>query len=123
MIPGAFEYHRPESVSDAVALLLRLGEDARPLAGGHSLVPLMKTRLASPEHLVDLSSIANLKGVRRDGDDVIIGAMTTQHQLIASDILGESDPVAARSLVDDRRSAGALPRHHGRQCRQWRSGQ
>ena len=93
MIPGAFEYHRPESVSEAVALLVSLGEEARPLAGGHSLVPLMKTRLASPEHLVDLSSIANLKGVQRDGDDVVIGAMTTQHQLIASGLLCETIPL------------------------------
>jgi hypothetical protein len=93
MIPGAFDYHRPESVSEAVALLIGLGEEARPLAGGHSLVPLMKTRLASPEHLVDLSSIANLKGVRREGDDVVIGAMTTQHQLIASDLLCETIPL------------------------------
>lgn len=93
MISGAFEYHRPQSVSEAVALLVRLGEEARPLAGGHSLVPLMKTRLASPEHLVDLASIAKLKGVHRDGDDVVIGAMTTQHQLIASDLLGDAIPL------------------------------
>ena len=54
MIPGPFSYHRPATVADAVKLLSTLGDDARPLAGGHSLVPMMKLRLATPEHLVDL---------------------------------------------------------------------
>ncbi len=62
MIPGAFAYHRPKSVNEAVALLADLGEDARPLSGGHSLIPLMKLRLAAPAHLVDLGGIADLKG-------------------------------------------------------------
>jgi carbon-monoxide dehydrogenase medium subunit len=93
MIPGRFEYHRPASVADAVALLATLGDDARPLAGGHSLIPLMKTRLAAPEHLVDLSAIAGLKGVRREGGDIVIGAMTTQHELIGSDLLAEHIPL------------------------------
>src|SRR5262249_30807847 len=55
VIPGAFAYHRPDSLGEAVALLANLGEEARPLAGGHSLIPMMKLRLATPEHLVDLS--------------------------------------------------------------------
>ncbi|NSM55872.1 FAD binding domain-containing protein, partial [Serratia marcescens] len=79
MIPGSFDYHRPKSVADAVALLVKLGEDARPLAGGHSLIPMMKTRLATPEHLVDLRAIGDLKGIREEGGDIVIGAMTTQH--------------------------------------------
>src|SRR5215831_503229 len=84
VIPGPFAYHRPKSVADAVAMLADLGDDARPLAGGHSLIPMMKLRLATPAHLVDLSGLADLKGVHADGADVVIGAMTTQHELIAS---------------------------------------
>ena len=61
MIPGPFSYHRPATVADAVNLLSTLGDEARPLAGGHSLVPMMKLRLASPEHLVDLHGVAGLK--------------------------------------------------------------
>ena len=93
MIPGAFSYHRPTTVADAVKLLSTLGEEARPLAGGHSLVPMMKLRLATPEHLVDLHGIAGLKGIRRDGNNIVIGAMTTQHELLASDEVTKSLPI------------------------------
>ena len=70
-----------------------LGDEARPLAGGHSLVPMMKLRLATPEHLVDLHGIAGLKGIRRDGNRIVIGAMTTQHELLASDEIAKSLPI------------------------------
>jgi carbon-monoxide dehydrogenase medium subunit len=93
MIPGAFSYHRPATVADAVKLLADLGDDARALAGGHSLVPMMKLRLATPAHLVDLHAVAGLKGIRRDGNTVTIGAMTTQHELLASDEIGKSLPI------------------------------
>jgi carbon-monoxide dehydrogenase medium subunit len=93
MIPGSFSYHRPASVADAVKLLSSLGDEARPLAGGHSLIPMMKLRLASPDHLVDLHGIAALKGISRDGDRIVIGAMTTQHELLASDEIAQSLPV------------------------------
>jgi aerobic carbon-monoxide dehydrogenase medium subunit len=93
MIPGPFSYHRPATVADAVKLLSTLGDDARPLAGGHSLVPMMKLRLATPEHLIDLHGIDGLKGVRRDGDKVVIGAMTTQHELLASGEIAKSIPI------------------------------
>ena len=93
MIPGPFSYHRPATVADAVKLLSTLGEEARPLAGGHSLVPMMKLRLATPEHLVDLHGIDGLKGIRRDGNRIVIGAMTTQHQLLVSDEIGKSLPI------------------------------
>src|ERR1700760_2579469 len=93
MIPGPFNYHRPATVADAVKLLSTLGDEARPLAGGHSLVPMMKLRLATPEHLVDLHGIAGLKGIRRDGNDVVIGAMTTQHELLASDEIAKAMPI------------------------------
>ena len=69
MIPGSFAYHRPTSVSEAVALLAELGDEARALAGGHSLIPMMKLRLATPDHLVDLAGIGDLKGIRHDGND------------------------------------------------------
>ncbi|UFW48651.1 MULTISPECIES: FAD binding domain-containing protein [Bradyrhizobium] len=93
MIPGSFSYYRPASVADAVKLLSDLGEDARPLAGGHSLVPMMKLRLATPAHLIDLHGIAALKGIRRDGNNLVIGAMTTQHELLASDEVAKAMPI------------------------------
>ena len=93
MIPTAFEYHRPKSVAEAVALLADLGEEARALAGGHSLIPMMKLRLATPEHLVDLAGIGGLKGIRAEGGDIVIGAMTTQHEVIASELLTAQVPI------------------------------
>ncbi|MGD0418941.1 MAG: xanthine dehydrogenase family protein subunit M [Xanthobacteraceae bacterium] len=93
MIPGAFAYHRPTSVKEAVGLLVQLGDDSRALAGGHSLIPMMKLRLATPAHLVDLAGIAELKGARTDGSDIVIGAMTTQHELIASDLVAAKIPI------------------------------
>ncbi len=93
MIPGTFSYHRPDSVDKAVALLTELGEEARPLAGGHSLIPMMKLRLAQPEHLIDLSQIDALKSITRDGDTVVIGAMVSQHDLIDSGEIAASLPI------------------------------
>ncbi|MEP9379171.1 xanthine dehydrogenase family protein subunit M [Aquabacter sp. CN5-332] len=93
MIPGPFAYHRPKSVQEAVALLADLGEDARPLAGGHSLIPVMKLRLGAPSDLVDLGGIADLKGIRTEGAEIIIGAMTTQHEIIGSDLLAQRVPI------------------------------
>jgi carbon-monoxide dehydrogenase medium subunit len=93
MIPGAFSYHRPATVADAVKLLADLGDDARALAGGHSLVPMMKLRLATPAHLVDLHGVASLKGIKRDGNKITIGAMTTQHELLASEDIVQSLPI------------------------------
>jgi carbon-monoxide dehydrogenase medium subunit len=103
MIPGQFNYHRPATLADAVNLLSTLGDEARPLAGGHSLVPMMKLRLATPEHLVDLHDIAGLKGIRRDGNKIVIGAMTTQHELLASDEIAKSIPILqeAAALIAD----------------------
>src|SRR6202140_295577 len=93
MIPGPFSYHRPATLADAVKLLSTLGDEARPLAGGRSLVPMMNLRLATPEHLVDLHGIDGLKGVRREGSRIVIGAMTTQHELLASDEIAKSLPI------------------------------
>jgi aerobic carbon-monoxide dehydrogenase medium subunit len=93
VIPAAFSYHRPKSVQEAVALLAELGDNGRALAGGHSLIPMMKLRLASPGNLVDLAGIGELKGVRADCNDIVIGAMTTQHELIASSLLADKIPL------------------------------
>jgi carbon-monoxide dehydrogenase medium subunit len=112
MIPGSFAYHRPASVSEAVQLLARLGGDARPLAGGHSLIPMMKLRLAQPEHLVDLGRIAGLKGIRQEQGEIGIGAMTTQAEIVASPLLAEKAPLlieAAKVIADPQvRSVGTI---------------
>jgi aerobic carbon-monoxide dehydrogenase medium subunit len=93
LIPGTFDYHRPASLNEAIGLLSQLDSDARVIAGGHSLIPMMKLRLASPSHLVDLAGIAELTGVRLDGAEIVIGAMTTQHELIGSELLAVHAPV------------------------------
>jgi aerobic carbon-monoxide dehydrogenase medium subunit len=93
LIPGSFEYHRPASLSDAVALLGRLDSDARLIAGGHSLIPMMKLRLAMPTHLVDLAGVPELKGVRLEGGEIVMGAMTTQREIIVSGVLAEHVPI------------------------------
>jgi carbon-monoxide dehydrogenase medium subunit len=80
-------------------MLADLGEDARPLAGGHSLIPMMKLRLAAPEHLVDLSRIPELKGIRAEGGDIVIGAMTTQHALIADATLAAKLPILRETAL------------------------
>ena len=103
MIPGAFSYHRPQTVADAVELLSSLGDEARPLAGGHSLIPMMKLRLATPDHLIDLNGIASLKGIRCEGGNVVIGAMVTQHELLNSMDVSLLLPILkeAASLIAD----------------------
>jgi carbon-monoxide dehydrogenase medium subunit len=93
MIPGIFAYHRPASINEAVGLLVAFGDEALALAGGHSLIPMMKLRLARPAHLIDLGGISDLKGVRADGNDIVIGAMTTQHELIGSGLLSAKLPI------------------------------
>jgi len=99
VIPASFDYHRPKSLREAVALLADLGEEARPLAGGHSLIPMMKLRLATPQHLIDLAGIGDLKGVHADGGDIVIGAMTTQHEIIGSELLAAKLPILAETSL------------------------
>lgn len=99
MIPGRFDYHRPRSVDEAVALLERAGPEARVLAGGHSLIPMMKLRLAEPSHLVDLQDVAALKRIEVAGDSIEIGAMTTQAELIASEVLGRKCPLLREAAL------------------------
>ncbi|MDH6235134.1 carbon-monoxide dehydrogenase medium subunit [Mesorhizobium soli] len=93
MIPGPFEYHRPTTIADAVKLLSDFGDEARPLAGGHSLIPMMKLRLATPSHLIDLHALEALKGIRHEAQNIVIGPMTTQHELLGSDIISNSLPI------------------------------
>lgn len=103
MIPPNFEYHRPSTVDEAVGLLSSLGSEAKILAGGHSLLPMMKLRFAQPEHLVDINRIPELKGVRVVGDDIVIGAMTSENAVIADPILNEQVPLlpeAAKLIAD-----------------------
>ena len=99
MIPASFAYHRPKSLQDAVALLADLGDEARPLAGGQSLIPLMKLRLGSPANIVDLAAVPGLKGIRQDGPDLVIGAMTTQHELITSDLAAQQAPILREAAL------------------------
>jgi carbon-monoxide dehydrogenase medium subunit len=91
--PAGFDYHAPRSVAEAVKLLGELGPDARLLAGGHSLLPMMKLRFAQPAHLVDLGRIAALRGIAASGDDILIGAMTTEAELLRSPLLAEKLPL------------------------------
>ena len=88
MIPAAFEYCAPDSLTEAVGLLAEGGEDAKPLAGGHSLIPLMKLRLAFPTLLVDLRRVPGLTGVSRTDGEFVIGAMTTHSVVEHSPELG-----------------------------------
>jgi carbon-monoxide dehydrogenase medium subunit len=91
--PAAFEYERATSVEGAIASLSRLGSGARVIAGGHSLLPMMKLRLASPEHLVDINDLHELDYIRDAGGEVRIGALTRHVDLLRSDLLAEHFPV------------------------------
>jgi carbon-monoxide dehydrogenase medium subunit len=93
VIPARFEYHRPGSVDEAVSLLAEHGEDGRVLAGGHSLIPMMKLRLAEPAHLIDLGAAEGLRGIAEVEGAIQIGAMVTQAELIASDDLAARCPI------------------------------
>ncbi len=93
MIPGNFEYYKPDSIDGALSILTKWGDDARVIAGGHSLIPVMKQRLTEINHLVDLGGISELRGIAINGNTVTIGAMTTQHELITNEELGKSVPI------------------------------
>jgi carbon-monoxide dehydrogenase medium subunit len=95
MIPGPFEYHRPTSLEEAIALLEQYGDDAKLLAGGHSLIPLMKLRLAEPAHLIDLGGIADLAYIREEQSYLAIGALTREADLERSAPVQERYPLLA----------------------------
>lgn len=103
MIPAAFEYHRPDSLASAIAILTEHGDEARVVAGGHSLIPMMKLRMAAISHLVDLQKVDELKGITVAGGTVTIGAMVTQAELITHDGLAKAAPLlreAALQIAD-----------------------
>lgn len=103
MISSKFEYHRPKNISGVLSILAEYGDDARVLGGGHSLIPMMKLRMAEIPHLIDLQDITELTGISIDGNDVTIGAMTTQHELINNDALFSAAPIireAALQIAD-----------------------
>ena len=103
MIPASFEYHRPADIASALAILKQHGDEARVVAGGHSLIPMMKLRMAEMGHLVDLQDISDLKGIVIGEDAVTLGAMVTQHELITHDGLAEALPLireAALQIAD-----------------------
>jgi carbon-monoxide dehydrogenase medium subunit len=91
--PAAFEYERATSVEGVIASLQRLGDDARIIAGGHSLLPMMKLRLAAPEHLIDINDLAELRYIREEAGEIRIGALTRHVDLLKSELLAERFPV------------------------------
>jgi carbon-monoxide dehydrogenase medium subunit len=91
--PAAFEYERATSVDGAIASLERLGSEARVIAGGHSLLPMMKLRLANPEHLIDINDLTELSYIREQEGEIRIGAMTRHVDLLRSDLLAQHFPV------------------------------
>lgn len=99
MIPANFDYHRPGSIDEAIALLDRFGDDGKALAGGHSLIPMMKLRLAQPAHLVDLQALDDLRGISQDSGDIRLGALTTQDEVLGSDLLASACPILAEAAA------------------------
>jgi carbon-monoxide dehydrogenase medium subunit len=91
--PAPFEYERATSVEGAIEALGRLGADARIIAGGHSLLPMMKLRLANPEHLIDINDLTDLQFIRKQGNEICIGALTRHVELLKSDVLREHYPL------------------------------
>lgn len=98
-VPAQFEYERATSVAHAVELLTRYGPDSRLVAGGHSLIPMMKLRIAEPETLIDINDVAELTGIRLDGAELVLGAMARHADLLASPLAVEHFPI----LVDAER--------------------
>ncbi len=99
MIPAGFEYHRPSDIAGAVSILQEHGDEARVIAGGHSLIPMMKLRMADMGHLIDLQDIDALKGISVNGETVTIGAMVTQHELITNEALGRAVPIIKEAAL------------------------
>jgi carbon-monoxide dehydrogenase medium subunit len=102
-VPAHFEYERATSVDHAIALLIRWGSEARVVAGGHSLIPMMKLRLARPEALIDINDLTELAYLRLSGDELVIGAMTRHAELLGSPLVGEHYPIfhdAERVIAD-----------------------
>ena len=103
MIPASFDYYRPQTIDEAIQLLGQHGEDAKILAGGHSLIPMMKLRLAEPAVLIDIGRVSGLSHIRESNGQIAIGALSTYHSLESSDTLRSRAPVIseAAALVGD----------------------
>ncbi len=99
MIPSSFDYTAPESIDAVLAALADAGDEAKILAGGQSLVPVLRLRLAAPGMIVDLRKIAELTGVRQDGDSVVIGAMTTHHDVVTDPLVNEHLSLLAKTAA------------------------
>ena len=97
MIPAEFEYARPTSVTEAVTALGAAGEDAKLMAGGQSLIPILRLRLAYPSTVVDVSRVDEMRGVRDDGDAIVIGAMTTHDEILRDALVKEHAPLIAQA--------------------------
>ena len=97
MYPAQFDYHSPASVQEAISLLGRLKDDAKVLAGGHSLLPMMKLRLAQPKHLIDLRKVPGLSGIKEDGGAIAIGALTTHYAVESSSLLKQKCPLLSEA--------------------------
>jgi carbon-monoxide dehydrogenase medium subunit len=103
MIPAAFDYIAPQSLDEAVRALADHGEEAKLLAGGHSLLPLLKLRLANPKLLIDLSKVPGLSGISQQDDKIVVSALTTHYQIESSDLLKTKCPLlpqTARTIGD-----------------------
>ena len=99
MIPGSFEYFAPTALDEALSLLQEHGDDAKVLAGGHSLIPTMKLRLAEPAVIIDIGGIGSLKGISESGGNLVIGALTTHHELENSDLVQQKVPLLAQTAA------------------------
>ena len=99
MIPAAFEYYRPKDMDGVLAILAEHGDDARVMAGGHSLIPMMKLRMADVPHLIDLQDVGGLDGIEVGGDSIRLGAMTTQHDIINHAALAKAAPVLVEAAL------------------------
>ena len=99
MIPAPLDYVRPTSVGDAVEAIGAAGEDAKVLAGGQSLIPVLRLRLSCPSTLVDIGRIPELRGVREDGDALVIGAMTTHHEVLHDALVRVHAPLIAQATA------------------------
>lgn len=100
MIPAKFDYVAPTSVEDALAALSQHGDDAKIIAGGQSLLPVLRMRLNAPEMVIDLGRIESLRGVRDDGDSIVIGAMTTHHEVRDSDLVKEHALLLSKAAAE-----------------------
>lgn len=110
MIPVQFDYLAPTSVEEALAALAEHGDDAKVIAGGQSLLPVLRMRLNAPEVVIDLGGIAELRGIREDGDALVIGAMTTHHDVLNDALVKEHALLLVRA---EHQLADAQIRHRG----------